>query len=83
MESTNKKEFHFEDLIIKTLKERKDLMGKDESTDALVKFLVEIRESARKNENYEAYEHITEAFEKDLGIELREETRIIAVKKNK
>jgi len=80
MASTNNT-FHFEDLIIKTLKERKDLIGTDEGTDALVKFLVEIRESARRNENYQAYEHITCAFENDLGIELREETRIIAVKK--
>lgn len=80
MESTSNK-FHFEDLIIKTLKERKDLIGEDAGTDVLVKFLVEIRESARKNENYEAYEHITEAFDKELGIQLKEETRIIAIKK--
>lgn len=80
MASTNNS-FHFEDLIIKTLKERKDLIGNDEGTDALVKFLVEIRESARKNENYEAYEHITDSFSNELGIELKEETRIIAIKK--
>ena len=80
MAMTNQ-DFHFEDLIIKTLKERKDLIGTDEGTDALVKFLVEIRESARKNENYVAYEHITEAFENELGIHLKEETRIVAVKK--
>ena len=80
MESTNNT-FHFEDLIIKTLKERKDLIGTDAGTDALIKFLVEIRESARRNENYAAYEHITNAFEKDFGIELKEETRIFAVRK--
>jgi hypothetical protein len=79
--ATTNQDFHFEDLIIKTLKERKDLIGTDEGTDALVKFLVEIRESARKNENYVAYELITEAFENDLGIHLKEETRIVAVKK--
>ena len=79
--ATTNQDFHFEDLIIKTLKERKDLIGNDEGTDALVKFLVEIRESARKNENYVAYEHISEAFENDLGIHLKEETRIVAVKK--
>ncbi len=79
--ATSNQDFHFEDLIIKTLRERKDLIGTDDGTDALVKFLVEIRESARKNENYVAYEHITEAFENDLGIHLKEETRIIAVKK--
>ena len=80
MESTNNT-FHFEDLIIKTLTERKDLIGVDAGTDALIKFLVEIRESARRNENYAAYEHISNAFENDLGIELKEETRIFAVKK--
>lgn len=80
MESS-KSEFHFEDLVIKTLKERKELISRDEGTDALVKFLVEIRESARRNENYDAYEHITKSFENDLEISLREETRIIATKK--
>lgn len=80
MES-NKTEFHFEDLIIKTLKERKDLIGSDSGTDVLVKFLVEIRESARKNENYTAYEYITTAFENDLSILLKEETRVSAIKK--
>lgn len=80
MTSTNKT-FHFEDLIIKTLKERKDLIGHDEGTDALVKFLVEIRESARRNENYEAYEHISDAIAQELELELKEETRIIARRK--
>ena len=79
MESTSKK-FHFEDLIISAIKERKAEINTNEVTDALVKFLVEIRESARKNENYEAYDHITQAFEEDLGILLREETRIVARK---
>lgn len=79
MESTSKK-FHFEDLIIRAIKERKAEINTSEVTDALVKFLVEIRESARKNENYEAYDHITQAFEEDLGILLREETRIVARK---
>ena len=73
--------FHFEDLIIQTIESKKQLINKDENVDAMVKFLVEIRESARKNENYVAYEHITEAFEKRLGIQLKEETRIIAIKK--
>jgi cysteinyl-tRNA synthetase len=77
MDSTSSN-FHFEDLIIKTIKERKDLLQKDAGTKSLLKFLVEIRESARKNENYEAYEHITQELA-DLGIELREETRIKAL----
>jgi hypothetical protein len=79
--ASNNNSFHFEDLVIKTLIERKDLIGLDKATDILVKFLVEIRESARKNENYEAYEAITDAFENKLGIVLKEETRIVAIKK--
>jgi cysteinyl-tRNA synthetase len=67
--------FHFEDLIIKTIKERKDLLVTDAGTQSLLKFLVEIRESARKNENYSAYEHITTELQA-LGIDLKEETRI-------
>lgn len=80
MASTNSN-FHFEDLIIKSLSERRDLIGEDEVTNVLVKFLVEIRESARKNENYAAYDHITNEIETKLGIQLKEETRIIAIKK--
>ena len=78
--ATSNNEFHFEDLIIKSLTERKDLIGSDEVTNTMVKFLVEIRESARKNENYKAYDHITQEIETKLGISLKEETRIIAVK---
>lgn len=78
--AASNKEFHFEDLIIKSLTERKDLIGTDEVTNTMVKFLVEIRESARKNENYQAYEHITTEIENKLGIKLKEETRIIAIK---
>ena len=77
MESTNNN-FHFEDLVIQTIEKKKELINKEPSVDAMVKFLVEIRESARKNENYEAYDHITEAFEDKLGVQLKEETRIIA-----
>lgn len=77
MDSTSNN-FHFEDLIIKTIKERKDLLSVDQGTQSLLKFLVEIRESARKNENYEAYEHITNELSA-LGIELKEETRIKAL----
>ena len=78
--AVSSKEFHFEDLIIKSLSERKDLIGTEDVTNTMVKFLVEIRESARKNENYKAYDHITSEIETKLGITLKEETRIIAVK---
>lgn len=76
MDSTSSN-FHFEDLILKTLKERKDLISSDAATKSLLKFLVEIRESARKNENYQAYEHITDELQ-EMGIQLKEETRIKA-----
>lgn len=73
--------FHFEDLVIQTIASKKELINKDASVDAMLKFLVEIRESARKNENYAAYDHITEAFEDQLGVQLKEETRIVATLK--
>ncbi|MGB0392075.1 MAG: hypothetical protein ACPGRC_07870 [Salibacteraceae bacterium] len=79
MESTSST-FHFEDLVINTIASKKDLINKDSSVDAMLKFLVEIRESARKNENYEAYDHISDAFENKLGVKLKEETRIVASK---
>ena len=74
-------EFHFEDLIIQTIENRKEDINKDETVDAMVKFLVEIRDSARRNENYEAYDHISDAFENRLGIQMKEQTRIVALKK--
>lgn len=80
MESTTK-EFHFEDLIIQTIESKKQLINKDDTVDGMVKFLVEVRDSARRNENYAAYEYITDAFENRLGIQLREQTRIVALKK--
>ncbi len=80
MESTSK-EFHFEDLIIQTIENKKHLINKDTTVDGMVKFLVEVRDSARRNENYAAYEFITEAFENRLGILLKEQTQIVALKK--
>jgi cysteinyl-tRNA synthetase len=80
MESTPK-EFHFEDLIIQTIENRKEGINKDATVDAMVKFLVEIRDSARRNENYSAYDHISDAFENRLGIQMKEQTRIVAAKK--
>ncbi len=77
MESASNK-FHFEDLIIQTIENRKQEINKDETVDAMVKFLVEIRDSARRNENYEAYDHISDAFENRLGIHLKQQTRIVA-----
>ncbi len=82
MDSSNPiSDYSFIDLILKTLKERKDLIGHDSGTDSLVKLLVEIRESARRNEAYDIYERISDDFEKELGLVLREETRIIATRK--
>lgn len=72
--------FHFEDLVINTIAEKKHLINQDASVDSMLKFLVEIRESARKNENYEAYEYITDAMENKIGVRLKEETRIVASK---
>ncbi len=80
MGSTSNK-FHFEDLIIQTIESQKEGINKDETVDAMVKFLVEIRDSARRNENYSAYDHISDAFENRLGIQMKEQTRIVATKK--
>ena len=67
----------FEQLILQALEENKDKLGQGKSADAILKMLVEIRESAKANDQYEAYERITDELEK-IGIRLREETRVTA-----
>ena len=69
---------HFEDLLIKALEGKKNELGKDKGTNTILKMLIEIRESARKNEQYEAYDRIADLLEEKLDVKLREETRIIA-----
>lgn len=69
---------HFEDLLIKALKENKNELGNKSGANTVLKMLIEMRESARKNEQYETYERISDLLSKEAGIKLREETRIIA-----
>ena len=68
---------HFEDLMIKALKEQKDSLRESKSARAILKMLIEVRESARKNESYEVYDKITHELS-EMGIDLIEETRITA-----
>lgn len=67
----------FEEVIFAALSERKEKFGKDETTDALLEMLVEIRESALKNDDLETYDRIEKRLTQ-IGISLREEKRIIA-----
>jgi hypothetical protein len=60
------------DFLIDTLKRGKDKIGIDPIFNAAVKLLVEIRESARRNGNFETYNHITKSLDEELSIELRE-----------
>lgn len=70
------------DFLIDTLKSEKAKIGADPIFNAAVKLLVEIRESARRNGNFETYNHITKTLDKELSIELREETRVFASIRN-
>lgn len=66
----------FENLIFKSLEtERKN--GNTKTVKALLKMLVEIRESAEKNEDYEEYDSINKRLA-EIGIELVEQKRITA-----
>ena len=67
----------FEEVMFLAIEERKDKIGRDETTDALLEMLVEIRESALKNDDLKTYDRIEKRLE-ELGITLREEKRIIA-----
>ncbi len=67
----------FVDLILSALKEHDNGNIKNETTESLVKLLIELRESARKNHDFETFEKITSEME-NFGIKLREETHIVA-----
>lgn len=66
----------FENLIFKALETEKK-SGNTKTVKALLKMLVEIRESAAKNEDYEEYESINKRLS-EMGIELVEQRRITA-----
>ncbi len=66
----------FENLIFKTLQNERE-NGDTKTVKALLKMLVEIRESAEKNEDYDEYESINNRLA-EIGIELVEQKRITA-----
>lgn len=66
----------FENLIFKALETEKE-NGNTKTVKALLKMLVEIRESVAKNEDYAEYESINKRLEA-MGIELVEQRRITA-----
>ena len=67
----------FKNLIFKALESEKSNFPKSPYARALLKMLLEIRESAKKNEDYEEYDKITSDLEK-IGITLHEQMRITA-----
>lgn len=67
----------FKNLIFKALENERGRLRESSNARALLKMLVEIRESAKKNEDYDEYETVTEEL-KAFGVDLHEETRITA-----
>jgi len=67
----------FEELLLQSLRERRSDIGSDASLDAILKLVIETRESARKNGDIASYERITQKLQ-ELGITLQEELRIKA-----
>lgn len=68
---------HIDSLLLSVLEKNKSTLGGNPPIETVLKMLVEIRESARRNEDFERYERITNGL-KSIGIELNEEIRISA-----
>ena len=68
---------HIDSLLLSVLEKNKNTLGGNPPIETVLKMLVEIRESARRNEDFERYERITNGL-KSIGIELNEESRISA-----
>lgn len=66
----------FADLVVQELKARVNKLHHDEMAQSLLKLLIELRESARKNNDYDAFDKITAQLA-GLGITMREETHIV------
>lgn len=69
-------EFHLEDVILKRLEKNVSILKADDQEQALLKLLVELRESARKNSDLETFTKISEGL-KNIGITMQEETHIV------
>ncbi len=68
---------HFEELILQALIEKRESLTTSQETQTLLKLIVELRESSRKNSDFDTYNRITKGLEQ-LGIKLREETHVVA-----
>jgi len=67
----------FEQVMLMALAQARADQAGEKNINALLKMLVEIRESAKMNEDYSSYERITDALA-EQGIELREEIHVTA-----
>jgi cysteinyl-tRNA synthetase len=67
---------HIEDLILTQLEQRINNIGSDDEAQALLKLIVEIRESARKNNDFDAFDKISSRLA-EIGVTIREETHIV------
>ena len=67
---------HLEDLILKRLEKHVGNIHSDDEGQALLKLVVEIRESARKNNDFDAFDKISSRLA-EMGITMREETHIV------
>ncbi len=67
----------FEQVLVKSIKEAMAETDSQDRVNALLKMLVEVRESAKLNEDFSAYERITSQLE-ELGVVLAEEMHVIA-----
>lgn len=68
--------FHIEDLILIQLESRLKDIGNDDQAQALLKLIVEIRESARKNNDFDTFDKISSRLA-EIGVTMREETHIV------
>lgn len=67
----------FEKVLIKSIKDALVDADGEDRVNALLKMLVEVRESAKMNEDFVAYERITAQLE-ELGVVLAEEVHVTA-----
>jgi hypothetical protein len=67
----------FEKVLIKSIREALADADGEDRVNALLKMMVEVRESAKMNEDFVAYERITSQLE-ELGVVLAEEVHVTA-----
>ena len=70
----------FEDAVFDALDQCGCNVENDLRANTLLKFLVEMRESAHKNRDYETFDKIGNQLQEQFGIQLKEDIRVIATK---